>query len=182
MAIRELRYLGDGVLRQKTEPVERFDTDLGTLLDDLVETMYENAGVGLAAPQVGDTRRATVVDVSEARDGTEVLELINPVVVSKSGTVPSEEGCLSIPGVVETVERSAEVEVEYQDRDGDRHTVRGVDLLSRVLQHELDHLEGILFIDHLGALRRDLAVREFRAAMAEKGLEPGFPIHKSAKG
>jgi peptide deformylase len=173
MAIRELRYLGDAVLRQRTEPVERFDAELGTLLDDLAETMYENAGVGLAAPQVGDTRRATVVDVSEARDGTEVLELINPVVVSKSGTMNSEEGCLSIPGVVEMVERSAEVEVEYQDRDGVRHTVRGVDLLARVLQHELDHLDGILFIDHLGTLRRDLAVREFKSAMAEKGLPVG---------
>ncbi len=173
MAVCELRYLGDGVLRQRTEPVERFDAGLGTLLDDLVETMYENAGVGLAAPQVGDTRRATVVDVSEARDGTEVLELVNPVVVSKSGTVDSEEGCLSIPGVVETIERSAEIEVEYQDRHGEPHRVFGVDLLSRVLQHELDHLDGILFIDHLGTLRRDLAVREFKSAMAEKGLPVG---------
>ena len=173
MAIRELRYLGDAVLRRKTNPVERFDDDLGTLLDDLVETMDANMGVGLAAPQVGDTRRVTVVDVSEARDGTEVLELINPVIVSKSGTIDSEEGCLSIPGVVETIERSAEVEIEYQDRYGDRHTVQGGDLLSRILQHELDHLDGILFIDHLGTLRRDIVVREFKNAMAEKGLPVG---------
>jgi peptide deformylase len=173
MAIRELRYLGDAVLRQKTDLVELFDDELGTLLDDLVETMYANMGVGLAAPQVGDTRRVTVVDTSEARDGTEVLELINPVLVSGSGTMDSEEGCLSIPGVVESIERSAEVEIEYQDRNGDRHTVQGVDLLSRVLQHELDHLEGILFIDHLGALRRDMAVREFKIAMAENDLPVG---------
>ncbi len=173
MAIRELRFLGDAVLRQKTDPVELFNDDLGMLLDDLVETMYENAGVGLAAPQVGDSRRVTVVDVSEVRDGTEVLELINPVVLSKSGTMVSEEGCLSIPGVVESIERSAEVEIEYQDRNGDRHTVQGVDLLSRVLQHELDHLDGILFIDHLGTLRRDIAVREFKIAMAENDLPVG---------
>lgn len=173
MAIREIRYLGDAVLRRKTNPVERFDDDLGTLLDDLVETMDANMGVGLAAPQVGDTRRVTVVDVSEARDGTEVLELINPVIVSKSGTTDSEEGCLSIPGVVETIERSAQVEIEYQDRYGDRHTVHGVDLLSRILQHEVDHLDGILFIDHLGTLRRDIMVREFKNAMAEKGLPVG---------
>ncbi|MCK5440214.1 MAG: peptide deformylase [Gemmatimonadetes bacterium] len=173
MAIRELRYLGDAVLRQKTDPVELFDDELGTLLDDLAETMYANMGVGLAAPQVGDSRRVTVVDVSEARDETEVLELINPVLVSRSGLIDSEEGCLSIPGVVESIERSAEVEIEYQDRNGDRHTVQGVDLLSRILQHELDHLEGILFIDHLGTLRRDMAVREFKIAMAENDLPVG---------
>jgi len=173
MAIRELSYLGDAVLRQKTDPVELFDDELDTLVDDLVETMYANMGIGLAAPQVGDSRRVTVVDVSEARDGTEVLELINPGLVSRSGTIGSEEGCLSIPGVVENIERSAEVEVEYQDRNGDRHTVQGVDLLSRVLQHELDHLEGILFIDHLGTLRRDIAVREFKIAMAENDLPVG---------
>lgn len=169
--IREIRLLGDPVLRRRTEPVQRFDEELGAFLDDLVETMYAAEGVGLAAPQVGDTRRATVIDVSEARDGSEVLELVNPIVVERRGSIDSEEGCLSIPGVIETIERAAEVDVEYRDRTGAVRRVSGTELLSRALQHEIDHLDGILFIDHLGTLKRRLAIREFKKALAERGTE-----------
>ena len=157
--IREIRLLGDPILRRRTAPVERFDAELAAFLDDLVETMYAAEGVGLAAPQVGDPRRATVIDVSEERDGSQVLELINPTILRSEGTLPSEEGCLSIPGLVETIERAAEVEVDYRDRRGERHVVSGTELLSRALQHEIDHLEGILFIDYLGPLKRRLVVR-----------------------
>ena len=173
MAVLEIRYLGDPVLRRATRPVESFDVELAQLLDDLVETMYAADGVGLAAPQVGDQRRVTVIDVSERRDGTAVIELVNPTIVEERGTIDSEEGCLSIPGVVETIERAAEVVVEYRDRAGARRTVEGTSLLSRALQHEIDHLDGILFIDHLGALKRRLAVHEFRKAMEERGLPVG---------
>ena len=169
--IRDIRLLGDRILRGKTEPVARFDAELATFLEDLVETMYEAEGVGLAAPQVGDPRRATVIDVSEERDGSGVLELVNPRILRSEGTVASEEGCLSIPGMVETIERAAEVEVEYQDRFGELRLVVGTELLSRALQHEIDHLEGILFIDYLGPLKRRMVVREWRRAMAEQGIE-----------
>lgn len=169
--IREIRFLGDPILRRKTVPVERFDVELASFLDDLVETMYDAEGIGLAAPQVGDPRRATVIDVSDERDGSRVLELVNPRILRTAGTIESEEGCLSIPGVVETVERAEEVEVEYRDRDGERRIVAGTELLARALQHEIDHLEGVLFIDYLGPLKRGLVVREWRRAMAEQGIE-----------
>ncbi len=170
MALLEIRFLGDPILRRMTRPVESFDDALGCFVDDLMETMYAAEGVGLAAPQVGDERRVAVIDVSERRDGTEAIALVNPVIVEGRGTVESEEGCLSIPGVVETIERAAEVVVEYRDPTGEPHRVEGAALLARALQHEIDHLNGVLFIDRLGPLKRRLAVREFRKAMEEKGL------------
>ena len=170
MAVLELRYLGDPLLRRRTLPVETFDDALARFVDDLLETMYSAEGVGLAAPQVGAERRVTVIDVGERRDGTEAIALVNPVIVEARGTVDSEEGCLSIPGVVETVQRAAEVTVEYRDPAGERLRIEGTGLLARALQHEIDHLDGILFIDRLGALKRRIAVREFRKAMEEKGL------------
>ncbi|HYO46867.1 MAG TPA: peptide deformylase [Gemmatimonadota bacterium] len=169
--IRDIRLLGDPILRRKTVPVERFDAELASFLEDLLETMYDAEGVGLAAPQVGDPRRVTVIDISEERDGSQVLELVNPRILRSEGTVASEEGCLSIPGMVETIERAAEVEVEYEDRLGERRVVAGTELLSRALQHEIDHLEGILFIDYLGTLKRRMVVREWRRTMAEQGIE-----------
>ncbi|MGH7558524.1 MAG: peptide deformylase [Gemmatimonadota bacterium] len=173
MALLEIHYLGDPLLRRMTRPVEFFDDELGRLVDDLMETMYAADGVGLAAPQVGDERRVTVIDVSERRDGTEAITLVNPTIVERRGMVESEEGCLSIPGVVETIERAAEVVVEYRDPTGEPRKIEGAALLARALQHEIDHLNGVLFIDHLGALKRRLAVREFRKAMEEKGLPVG---------
>lgn len=171
--IREIRELGDPILRLRTRSVEAFDEDLADLARDLADTMYAAEGVGLAAPQVGDDRRITVLDVSETRDGSEVMVLVNPTVVRRVGTIPSEEGCLSIPGLVETIERAEEVDVTYQDLSGERRTVTGRELLSRALQHEIDHLDGILFIDHLGALKRQLAIREWRRKRDEAAEEAG---------
>jgi peptide deformylase len=173
MAVLEIRYLGDPVLRRATGPVEAFDEDLQRFVDDLLDTMYAAEGVGLAAPQVGDGRRVAVIDVGEVRDGAEAIVLVNPRVVERRGEVRSEEGCLSIPGVIETIDRAAEVVVEYQDRAGGTRTIEGAELLSRALQHDIDHLDGILFIDHLGPLKRRLAVREFRRALEEKGIPAG---------
>lgn len=172
--IREVLYLGEPILRRESTPVEVFDEELAAFAHDLVETMYAAEGVGLAAPQVGDVRRITVIDVGTRRDGREVLKLVNPRILSKEGSIPSEEGCLSIPGVVETVERAERVVVEYRDPTGEAHTIVGEELLGRVLQHEIDHLDGILFIDHLGAMKRRMVVRQWRKAMAEEGIEvPG---------
>lgn len=169
--IREIRFLGDPILRRETTPVDRFDAELEAFVADLIETMYDAEGVGLAAPQVGDTRRVTVIDVGTVRDGTEALPLVNPRVVAKEGRIDSEEGCLSIPGLVETIERAERVEVEYQDVTGETRRIEGEDLLGRALQHEIDHLDGILFIDHLGPLKRRMVVRQWRREMADQGIE-----------
>jgi peptide deformylase len=169
--IHEIRLLGDPILRELTREVEKFDEELAAFVADLVETMYAAEGVGLAAPQVGDPRRVTVIDVGVARDGSEVIALVNPRVVSAEGTTQSEEGCLSIPGAVETIERAARVEVEYSDPTGQVRRITGEELLGRALQHEIDHLDGILFIDHLGPLKRRIVVREWKRAMADEGIE-----------
>lgn len=168
---RNVRLLGDPILRRRTRPVEPHDAELAELARDLVETMYAEEGVGLAAPQIGDERRVAVLDVGEERDGTEAIVLVNPTVVRRRGTMPSEEGCLSIPGIVETIERADEVEVEYTDLAGERRAIVGRELLSRVLQHEIDHLDGILFIDHLGVLKREMVVKEWLRLKAEAERE-----------
>lgn len=169
--IREIRLLGDPALRRRTTAVDRFDADLASFVADLIETMYAAEGVGLAAPQVGDGRRVTVIDVGTERDGSEAIPLVNPRVVAKEGTVDSEEGCLSIPGLVETIQRAATVEVEYRDVEGVTRRIEGEGLLGRALQHEIDHLDGILFIDHLGPLKRRMVVRDWRKRMADEGVE-----------
>lgn len=171
--IHEVRLLGDPVLRKKTREVEAFDEELAELLDDMAETMYHYDGIGLAAPQIGVDLRVTVIDVTEERDGSGLIELVNPRVVTSSGTIPSEEGCLSIPGVVETIERADEVEVEHLDRSGRPVRLGASELLGRALQHEIDHLEGVLFIDYLGALKRKLVVREFKKAVEEHASTEG---------
>jgi len=171
--IREVRLLGDPVLRRRTRPVDAFDEHLAELARDLVDTMYAAEGVGLAAPQVGEELRLAVLDVSESRDRSEVVVLVNPTVTRRLGKMASEEGCLSIPGLVETIERAEEVEVEYQDLAGAPRTISGRELLSRVLQHEIDHLDGILFIDHLGPFKREMAVRGWKKRREESAQEAG---------
>ena len=170
--ILDIRLLGDPILRSRTTPVDQFDDGLASLARDMIDTMYEADGVGLAAPQVGDGRRLAVVDVGDQRDASELFVLVNPRVVRRLGTIPSEEGCLSIPGIVETIERAEEVDVEYQDLTGATRTVTARELLSRALQHEIDHLDGILFIDHLGAMRRRMVVREWQKKMKAAREEP----------
>ena len=147
--ILEIRKDGDPVLRQKAAPVAVIDDRMRQLAADMLETMYNAPGVGLAAPQVGVAVRLIVVD-----DGSGPHTLFNPRVVSRRGEVCEEEGCLSIPGMMGKVRRAAQVEVEAYDRSGRRIVVRGDDLLSIVLQHETDHLDGVLFTDKAESLRR----------------------------
>ena len=163
---RQIRFLGDPALREPAAPVERFDAALAALVEDLIATMYAADGIGLAAPQIAEGVRVAVIDVGDRRDGSEVVTLVNPRIVRRAGTVASEEGCLSIPGLVETIERAAEVDVEYVDPSGEPGLVSGTDLLGRALQHEIDHLDGILFIDHLTPLRRSAALSEWRERLA----------------
>ena len=141
---------GEKVLKMKAKPVSKVTKELKKLLDDMAETMYEAQGVGLAAPQVGQSIRVVVIDV-----GSGLIELINPVIVEREGEDTDAEGCLSIPGVYGEVCRSARVTAEAYDRSGKKIRIAGEGLLARAIQHELDHLEGILFIDRAEKLSRE---------------------------
>lgn len=143
MALLEIKKAGDPVLKQICAPVDKIDKRLRRLLDDMAETMYASDGVGIAAPQVGETIRVCVVDV----DKKTRYDLINPVITYREGTVIDNEGCLSCPDLFGDVERAERVRVEYTSRFGKRKTLEAEGLLARCLQHELDHLDGRLFID-----------------------------------
>ncbi|MDK2877661.1 MAG: peptide deformylase [Thermoanaerobacteraceae bacterium] len=142
MAIRNIRKYGDEILRKKARDVTVFDDNLKTLLEDMAETMKDANGVGLAAPQVGILKKVVVIDV-----GNGLIELINPEIVFEEGEVVEVEGCLSIPGVNGEVVRPQKVKVKALDRNGKKIEIEGEDLLARALCHEIDHLNGILFVD-----------------------------------
>lgn len=154
MSFLDIRLYPDPILKQPASSVEKFDSTLHKLLDDMAETMYEADGIGLAAPQVGVSQRVAVADVSEKRN--DVLEVVNPIIVAREGKVPSEEGCLSIPEYRDTIQRSEAVTVQAMDRNGNPIEIKATGLLAICLQHEIDHLDGILFVDHLSRLKREL--------------------------
>ena len=170
MAVRELEFLGSELLRTPGERVETFDAGLRDLAGDMFETMYAADGIGLAAPQVGLSLRLIVLDVPEEEEGESALRgaFANPEVVSTSRELDRmEEGCLSIPGVKGVVERPFSVVVEALDPKGRPVTVRARGLPARALQHEIDHLNGILFIDRLSAFQRAIALRRWRKLRAK---------------
>ncbi|MGE5833115.1 MAG: peptide deformylase [Acidobacteriota bacterium] len=156
-----VRYGAPG-LQTPAAPVTTFDADLHKLIDDMIETMYAAPGIGLAAPQVGVPLRVAVVDLSLGKRGGELFTLVNPEFVEREGMQLEEEGCLSVPGFNATVARPARVVVRALDRAGASHIVEGTNLLARALQHELDHLDGLLFLDRLRGIKRDLIVRRIR--------------------
>jgi len=151
MAILDIKKAGDPILKEKCTPVEFVDKKLKRLLDNMAETMYKAEGVGLAAPQVGETIRAVVIDVG---DDHGLIELINPVITEREGEMDGTEGCLSVPDIFGEVKRSAKVTVEYTNRNGKRRKLTAEGLLSRCIQHETDHLEGKLFIDIAESLHK----------------------------
>jgi peptide deformylase len=153
MSLLAIRVLGDPILRRATTPVQSFTPALQELIDDMFETMHAARGVGLAAPQVGRDERLTVVDVHGAR-----YVLINPEIIEREGSLKWEEGCLSIPEIYGDVMRAARVVVRALDREGNQFEVEGTELLGVCLQHEIDHLNGKLFIDHLSFLKRQKAL------------------------
>lgn len=168
MAVRELRIYPDPVLRQICREVEEFDAALGRFLDDLAESMYAHRGVGLAAPQVGETIRVAVVDVGQQEDAPVLIELVNPEVVEASEELSEyEEGCLSFPGEAELVTRPARVTVRSLDREGNPFEIKAEGLLATALQHEIDHLSGVVFIDHLSRLKRNLIERRMKKLVQE---------------
>lgn len=142
MAILDIHKAGDPVLKEKAKPVEKITRKIKELLDDMAETMYAADGVGLAAPQVGISQRIIVIDAGEG-----LIGIVNPVIISSEGQECASEGCLSIPGVYGEVDRYSQVTVEGFDRNGKPLRINATGLLARALQHEIDHLEGILFID-----------------------------------
>jgi peptide deformylase len=166
MSLRDIRIRGDPVLREKADPVAEVDESTRRLIQDMFDTMYEADGVGLAAPQVGVTQRVIVVDPRE--DDVEPLGIVNPVVTWRADVVErGEEGCLSIPGLKDIVERPAGVVIEGLDRDGRPLRVEAEGLLARVLQHEVDHLDGVLFVDRVSPLKRKMLLKRWQKVKPE---------------
>src|SRR5258705_307181 len=158
--LRPILKYGDGVLHQCAQPIDTITTDIVQLVDDMVETMYAASGIGLAAPQVGVPLRVFVVDLSMGRAPSRVSVMINPEFVEREGMQLEEEGCLSVPGFNATVVRPARVVVRGLDRSGTEYTVEGRELLARAFQHEMDHLDGTVFVDRLRGIKKDLIVRK----------------------
>ncbi len=163
MAVLPVRVWPDPVLSRKAEPVDVIDDAVRTLLNDMAETMYKADGIGLAAPQVGVSRRLVVMDVPgpEGGAGTGLIFAINPRVVAREGACTMTEGCLSFPGLEIDVKRAERVRVEYQDLDGQPQAVDADGVLAICFQHEIDHLDGIVFTERLGPVRRRLALRDY---------------------
>jgi peptide deformylase len=166
MPVRPIITLPDEkILRQVSAPLKSVDEDARKLMDDMLATMYEAPGIGLAAIQVGVARRVVVVDVSKEKEPKDPLFLANPTIVWVSGELSDyEEGCLSIPEFFEMVQRPREVKVQYRDRQGEAMEIQASGVLATVLQHEIDHLNGVLFIDHISKLKRDRVVKKFQKA------------------
>lgn len=170
MAILPIRTYPDPVLRERCAEVDRFDDELRRLAADMVATMHAAPGVGLAAPQVGDTRRLAVVDLSVGEDPAQLHILVNPRIVEQEGSATDTEGCLSIPDLSDKVERPWRVRVEARDLEGEPVVLEAEDWLARALCHEIDHLDGVLFVDRLRGLRRERAQRQLRRLV--RRLEP----------
>ena len=183
MTILGIRVLGDPVLRKETEPVSEVTDDLRVLIADMFDTMHAAEGIGLAAPQVGRTERVAVVDV----DG-EKHALINPEIIAREGSARGEEGCLSIPEIFGDVDRATRVVVRATDEDGKTVEVEATELLARCIQHEIDHLDGKLFIDYLSVLKRRSALSkwdrlkgEYAGFIRRVSLEPRGPQHSEGE-
>lgn len=169
MALRDIVLLGDPILREEASEVEAFDDELQSLVNDMFETMYHAEGIGLAAPQIGLSKRVIVIDLRRDDEPDARLALVNPKVVwSSTQKDKAPEGCLSIPGLEEVVQRPEAVEVEGFLPDGRPVTVEADDLFARALQHEIDHLDGVLFIDRVSPLKRRMLVKKWKKLQEEE--------------
>ncbi len=166
MILKIVKY-PEPVLSQPGEPVTEFNDELRQLVADMFETVYAAQGIGLAAPQVGISKRLTVIDLSLGKNPKEKLVLINPEVISSEGRLYEEEGCLSFPEIREKVVRAAKVRIRAQDEYGKWYEMDGEELLSRAMQHEIDHLNGVLFIFRMSPLKRNLNLRKIRKLQSE---------------
>ena len=166
MILKIIKY-PDPILSQPGEPVTEFNAELRKLVADLFETTYANQGVGLAAPQVGVSKRVNVIDVSMGKKPKDKLAIVNPEITFSEGKVYEEEGCLSFPDIREKVVRAAKVRIRAQDEKGKWFEMDGEDLLARAMQHEIDHLDGVLFLFRMSALKRSLNLRKIRKMQAD---------------
>jgi peptide deformylase len=160
MALRRIRTYPDPVLKEKCKPVRKIDDGVRQTLQDMAEAMYASNGVGLAASQVGESLRLIVLDVNREENGSDLLKLVNPTITERSGRIESEEGCLSLPDLVVEMDRDEKVVVEALLPDGTPTRIEAEGLLSIALQHEIDHLDGILLVDRLSSLRRNLYLKK----------------------
>ena len=183
--VREIVIWPDPVLKEVARPVGAVDDTIRRLLDDMSDTMYAADGVGLAAPQIAEGYRCIVIDTSPRQEGQKLIHLVNPEIVRKDGTTTYTEGCLSIPGEAEEVERAAKVWVRALDYSGKPYELECDGLLAIAVQHEYDHLDGTLFVDHLSSLKRELIRRRMKRLKAERAAEQAdrirsAPQHRSA--
>ena len=170
MALREIKKYPDPVLREKAAPVKDVDAAVCRLIDDMVETMHAAPGVGLAANQVGVPLQVAVIDLGDHAEEEKrhpLVVLINPEIVAQNGTIVAEEGCLSVPEFTEQVKRAARVTVRAKDRAGKTFEIEADGLMAKALQHEIDHLNGILFIDRLSPIKKSIFRRKLKKALAE---------------
>ena len=168
--LRKILTEPDPILRKKCEPLEKVDTDIKKLMDDMLETMYAAPGIGLAAVQVGILKRLVVIDISKGEEKKQPIFLINPQIIHRSKkTSVYEEGCLSLPGQFAEIERPAECTIKYIDYNGKEKDLKADGLLATCIQHEVDHLNGILFIDYLSKLKKDMIIKKL--VKQKKGIE-----------
>ncbi|HZB89515.1 MAG TPA: peptide deformylase [Terracidiphilus sp.] len=166
MILKIVKY-PEPVLQQPGEPVTEFNAELRKFVADMFETMYASQGIGLAAQQVGVAKRITVIDLGGGKDPAQKLVLINPEIIERAGRQYEEEGCLSFPEIREKIPRALKVRIRAQDAAGKWFEMDGEELLSRAFQHEIDHLDGVLFITRMSALKRDLTLRKIRKMQRE---------------
>jgi peptide deformylase len=171
MKIEPIRIYGDPILRRKADPVEHFDDELQAIVDRMFEVMLRADGIGLAAPQVGISRSFLVIGMPKENEEIERLFFANPRIVETAGSSPYDEGCLSVPGIRAEVIRPEWIRVKYQDLDGSEKVLEDGELLARVLQHEIDHLNGILFVDRISPAKKALLKKTLQK-MAETGKQP----------
>jgi peptide deformylase len=169
VAILPIRKYGDDVLRDPTAPIDQIDAPLQTLIDDMIDTMYAAPGVGLAANQVGVSRQLMIIDLSVGKRPGECHVFINPEIIESEGEITEEEGCLSIPDFVEVVTRPERVKLRYLDRNGTQREMWGEGLMARAMCHEIDHLQGTLFVDHLRGFKKDRILKKI-SKLAKSGM------------
>jgi peptide deformylase len=162
MALLQILHFPDPRLHLKAHPVKLFDKELKVLVDDMAQTMYQNDGIGLAATQVDVQKRLIIIDISKSDEAKKLQAFVNPEIISRSGDVVGEEGCLSVPGVYESVRRSENISVKFQDLDGNVYTKDYTGLMSVCVQHEIDHLDGKVFVEYLSSLKQNFIKKKMK--------------------
>jgi len=167
MALRQILHYPEPVLKQVAKPVTRFDDELATLAGDMAETMYAAPGIGLAAPQVVVSQRLIILDCSPKDEERNLVMAVNPEVILREGSCCEEEGCLSVPQYYAKVERAAQIQVRFQDLQGQTHEIEAEGLWAVCFQHEIDHLDGILFVDHLSPLKKGMFRKKYKKILEQ---------------